>query len=798
MLDTLDYGQGWQWAAFGKHPAAKDYFQFGESTPFLEGLFAWIEDGYQLLTTKETVAPDFCSWRFIAKSAGKESLVCGVVRVSSDSFGRPYPLVITGTGALRNWQDNWDLLPFACEKTWSQIEYFASNLFPDLKKLEEEMLSIRPPEQSWSKLREKRKALNAIGSPADPFASFLDLRELKKLAAANADKGETYVSLDRGHCNDKIMRVSLWHLLLKEAVPGVPNAVFMGGTLEKAYLALFRRPLKATDFTQLWSVSSAGVGKNMIGTEFSMDLSELGRHPISTDKPAGVDIRYDPAFDELQTEVDKLSSPAAAGSVNWEKICRFASEILMNRSKDLVAAGYLAVSLIYRRGTDGFALGLGLYLDLLEHFWEDLHPPKHRARGRIRAIEWWAEKTETALKQQKDLSFSPVQIDLVRHNLSRLEILLSERFENAPSLVGIREFLNGFSSENEVSSPAESRVTPVSDPEEEPPSRQVAAEEFPFATGSAGRSILSNQEAENALQEGMNRIREASFYLWQQDLAVSIAYRMTRKAAWASVEELPPAANGKTRIPPPTSVEKNLLLEMRNKGDAEALLKAAEARIAQYIFWLDLNRLSAEALARLGTRFEKAHNAVCQETAFLLQRLPGLENLSFSDGTPFATPETKQWLESIVCRGASFSEIPPPFSDTPLVEMAAGIGKGIDEIQLMLRKGQLVEAMENVQEKLRASSSRRDKLLWRLALSRMLVDIGKAKLAIPHIDQILMDMDRHELEEYEPLLAMKGLRLAWIALDAQTEQKFKDRATDVLHRIGRVDMPEMVRLTKEQ
>ncbi|MHC1697154.1 MAG: type VI secretion system protein TssA [Geobacteraceae bacterium] len=797
MLDTLDNRHGWQWAAFGKHPAAKDYFQLGESSPFLEGLFAWIEDGYQLLTTKETAAPDFCSWRFITRPAGKESLVCGVVRVSSDSFGRPYPLVITGTGSLRNWQDNWDLLPFACEKTWSQIEYLASNLFPDLKKLEEEMLSIRPPHQGWSELQEKRKSLNAIGSPADPFASFLDLRELKRLAAANADKGETYVSLDRGHCNDKIMRVSLWHLLLKEAGTGVPNAVFMGGTLEKAYLALFRRPLKSTDFTQLWSVSSAGVGKNMIGTEFSMDLSGLGRHPISTDKPAGVDIRYDPAFDELQTEVDKLSSPAAAGSVNWEKVCRFASEILMNRSKDLIAAGYLAVSLIYRRCNDGFALGLSLYLELLEHFWEDLHPPKHRARGRIRAIEWWAEKTETALKQQKELSFSPVQLDLIRNNLSRLEILLTERFENAPSLVGISEFLNGFSTEKGDVSLSESRMHPGPDPEEETPVNQTGTEEFTSGTGTAARSIVSNHEAENALQEGLNKIREASFYLWQQDLAVSIAYRMTRKAAWSSVEELPPTVNGKTRILPPTIVEKNLLFELRNKGDAEALLKAAEARIAQYIFWLDLNRCSAEALSRLGTRFEKAHNAVCQETAFLLHRLPGLEDLTFSDGTPFATPETKQWLESIVCRGSSPSKIPLSISEAPLVEMEESIGKRIDEIQMMLRKGQLVEAMENVQEKLRASSSRREKLHWRLALSRMLVDIGKAKLAIPHINQILMDLDRHELEEYEPSLAMTGLRLAWFALDAQTEQKFKDRATDVLHRIGRVDMPEMVRLAKE-
>ncbi|MGA7827834.1 MAG: type VI secretion system protein TssA [Geobacteraceae bacterium] len=797
MLDTLDSGQNWQWAAFGKHPAAKDYFQLGESNPFLEGLFAWIEDGYQLLTTKETAAPDFCSWRFCAKAVGKESLVCGVVRVSSDSFGRPYPLVITGVGSLRNWQNNWDLLPFACEKTWSQIEYLASNLFPDLKKLEEGMHTIRPPVQGWAELKEKRKVLNSIGSSSDPYASFLDVRELKKLAVANADKGETYVSLDRGHCNDKIMRVSLWHLLFKDSVSGVPNAVFMGGTLEKAYLALFRRPLKSTDFTQLWSVSSAGAGKNMIGTEFSMDISELGRHPISIDKPTGVDIRYDPSFDELQTEVDKLSSPAAAGSVNWEKVCRFASEILMNRSKDLVAAGYLAVSLIYRRQNDGFAMGLNLYLDLLENFWEDLYPPKHRARGRVRAIEWWAVKTEIALKQQKGLSFPSVQLDLIRNNLSRLEILLSERLENAPSLVGIREAINGLSSEIEKVPRPEPRLSTVSDTEEEAVSNPAGKEEDISSEGSSGRNIVSSHEAGQALEDGMNKIREASFYLWKQDLAVAVAYRMTRKAAWYSVEDLPPAVNGRTRIPPPTTVEKNLLFGLRNKGDAEALLKAAEARLTQYIFWLDLNRLSAEALSRLGTRFERAYQTVCQETSFLLLRLPGLEELSFSDGTPFATPETRQWLESITCQRASVGKASQSFPDAPLVEMEEVIKESIDEIQLLLRKGRLIEAMENVQEKLRASSSRREMLHWRLALSTMLVDIGKSKLAIPHIDQILMDMDKHGLEEYEPMLAMSGLRLAWFTLDAQPDQKFKDRASDVLHRIGRVDMPEMVRLAKE-
>lgn len=145
MLGTMNNGQNWRWAAFGKHPAAGDYFRLGDDAPFFEGLFSWVEDGYQHLVARDNGDTDFCSWRFWARDAARELPVCGVVRVSSDSFGRTYPLVITGTGLLDGWQANWDLLPFSFEKTWIQIEYLSSNLFPDLKKLEEEITTIRPP-----------------------------------------------------------------------------------------------------------------------------------------------------------------------------------------------------------------------------------------------------------------------------------------------------------------------------------------------------------------------------------------------------------------------------------------------------------------------------------------------------------------------------------------------------------------------------------------------------------------------------------------------------------------------------
>jgi type VI secretion system protein VasJ len=115
----------------------------------------------------------------------------------------------------------------------------------------------------------------------------------------------------------------------------------------------------------------------------------------------------------------------------------------------------------------------------------------------------------------------------------------------------------------------------------------------------------------------------------------------------------------------------------------------------------------------------------------------------------------------------------------------------------MIRKGNLVEAMEAGQRKLREAASRQEKFHWRLALAQMLVNVGKTKLSLPYLEHVLEDIDGHGLEDYDPALALRGLRLCWLAFETQAEQRCKDRAADVLHRIGRLDMPEMVRLAKE-
>ncbi|MHB8137730.1 MAG: type VI secretion system protein TssA [Smithellaceae bacterium] len=790
---TISDKANWRFVAVGKHPAAKDFVKLGESVPVVNELSTLLETAYSALTSSSNTLPEFSSWRFWSKGSGKDSLICGMVRDSSDAMGRPYPFLIIGSGLLKDWEKQWDLLPFACENTWRQFEYLATHKFENIKQLEEELPNIRPPSGQWSEHIDKRKSLNQVGSPLDPFTSFLDFKILMKQVTDLSDKAECFVSLDRGPCNDKILQVSLWHHLLKMTMKGLPQTLFLGGTLEKAFLATYNRNLHPADAVHLWSLSSADLWENIIGTEYSMDISTLGKEPISVDRPGGADVRYDPDFQELQNEIDKLSSPSAEGSINWEKVMRFSSDILAHKSKDLLVAIYLAVALIYTRQYDGLSIGVKLLMDLMGKFWEQLYPSKERMRGRLRSMEWWVEKCGNALKQLSRVPVPEAQVNILKDNLDQIEQWMRQHLEGPPSLKVINDFVAAITVKDEakvqkeIAKPQAANLITDTEDKEETVSPSTAV--------SLPDDIQPPQFAQRMFENHLQKMREITGSCWQQDPSNPMFYRLNRKSLWFNIEELPSSANRRTRISAPDNHIVKMLFDLRASGDAEVLLKAAEERLPQFIFWLDLNRFVAEALARLGARFTKAHRAVCQETAFLICQLPGLDDLSFADGMPFANPETRNWLNSILLDAPNATEPISAFKSN-----SAGnedrIVREIAEAQCMIRKGKLFEAMEILQENLNAASSRREKILWRLAISQLLLDVKQVKLAMPHLDQIIREIDAFHLEDYDPSLALRGLKIVCVGWESQKDKSLKSKKADVLYRIAGIDMAEAIRMGK--
>ncbi len=543
-----------------------------------------------------------------------------------------------------------------------------------------------------------------------------------------------------------------------------------------------------------------------------MDLLSLGKNPINPDQPTGSDVRYEPEFEELQSEIDKLSSPSFSGGIEWQKVSDMAAFILAEKSKDLLVASYLAVSQVYIRQIEGLAVGLTVMHDLVDQFWDTLFPPKKRMRGRLGAVEWWIEKTGSALKNIKPEPLSDEKLNELNETLTLIDSIFNKYLPEPPLLTSIQRYIESIPCLSEQKPEAgppppveEKAVSDLKSVEEKPqpvvPSetktepKQKALE--PAALPFEPKEITTEQDAQKVINWGFQKIHQAaSFILGNNPMSV-MGYRYRRIAAWSKVSSLPQATGGKTLIPPPAPYILKSLHDLRGSGNWNVLINSSEQNLTQFIFWIDLNRFVAEALISLGEGHEGAHEAVCQETAFFMHRLPGLDTLTFSDEMPFADPETKQWLKEIELKAGSATVEP-----VQMMEFAEDkdrkdrMTETIEKAQGLVKKKKVVEGVTLIQQKLQNCFSQKEALSWRLVLCQILLGSKNKDMTLPHIEQILEDIERYQLETWDPQLALKGLKVAWTGFNSFSDKSFKHDAAQTLNRIAKLDPAEALRLNK--
>ena len=109
-----------------------------------------------------------------------------------------------------------------------------------------------------------------------------------------------------------------------------------------------------------------------------IDLNQLVE-PLTEEGPCGPDMEYEPAFGEL----DRAAKPKPEKVMGKETIpgeepswsdVRGRSLELLGKSKDLRVAVHLTRALTETQGLAAFADGLSLIHQLLEKFWDEVHP----------------------------------------------------------------------------------------------------------------------------------------------------------------------------------------------------------------------------------------------------------------------------------------------------------------------------------------------------------------------------------------------------------------------------------------
>tara|TARA_R110002072_G_scaffold46591_10_gene129239 strand:+ start:282314 stop:283888 length:1575 start_codon:yes stop_codon:yes gene_type:complete len=494
---------------------------------------------------------------------------------------------------------------------------------------------------------------------------------------------------------------------------------------------------------------------------------------------AGESVRYEPEFDQLSTEIEKLSAVEQT-PVNWRIVVSLSSDLLKDKGKDLLVASYLAYGLYDQHGYSGLAAGIDVINGLVDNFWDGLFPELRRLRARIAAPEWFAARLEKALETASDPGMS--DREAIEQCIAGLTKLLGDeqnRFAgDAPNLGPARRGLK-----------AKLDTIPLPEPEPEPTPEPAAGEAAPADAAQAPAAAApaapppppppppEPDPAENAeaVLEALAKYRkqqiEYAAVLRAADDTDPRAYLLLREALWteAVLDDLDRESTGGAEFI--QTQQKEL-----EEGEFEDVLERVEKLLLEHPLWLDLQLLTVQALEGLGRRYRKAHKAVLAALSFLIQRQPKLSEAKNQKGEAFASDAVQVWLSNEVLASGS------------------GAGSG-DEVQSvgqearkLVARGQLGEAMRLLTQRIEMTASRRGRFVLRLDLAQLCIEAGRMELAVPQLEQLEQEVTHFSVEEWEPELATSVVRWLWQCCTGPNPvPSLAERSKDIYARLCRLD-----------
>ncbi|WP_028241166.1 type VI secretion system protein TssA [Stutzerimonas azotifigens] len=473
---------------------------------------------------------------------------------------------------------------------------------------------------------------------------------------------------------------------------------------------------------------------------------ELAQQPVSAESWGGADARYSGDYEQLETELAKATALHAGSPVDWHHVCEGSEALLRQQSKDLRVAAWLTWGLHQTESFAGLQAGLGLLDHLCDSHWDDLHPRKPRTRAA--AITWLVPRLEQALAEHVPVGEQLPLFRSVAEHLKSLERSLSARLgADAPLLLPLCHRVDAMLA----------RATRAQ-PEPGPVSQAIAQVRQVATQVLTGQAPLDNdRDAQKALRAQQEHARPLCAWWLKQAVTDLKPLRLARTLLWLGIEGLPERnAEQITALRGLPADKLASLKERFAQGLYADLLVDLEASIARAPFWLDGQRLVWEALQALDA--PQAAREIEIQLALFLQRVPGLGELRFHDGAPFADAETRAWIGAQV-----LPHLQAPDARREPAPVAAGQAPAweaaLDEALPLLRKDGLKAAVQQLKRGLAGARGGRERFLWQLALARLCMSAKKYELAKTQLESLDQTLTDTGLGDWEPDLALEVLRL---------------------------------------
>lgn len=579
--------------------------------------------------------------------------------------------------------------------------------------------------------------------------------------------------------------------------------------------------------------------------------------PIGTDTIAGTDARDTETYETVAAEMEKLTSLSGNGPVDWGKVAQLGETILTTQSKDFMMAAWLSEAWLQREGLSGLSAGLQLHAGLVHQYWETGFPSLKRIRGRRNALQWWLDRVAQWLENHQPDPVPASEHQVLVKAVTDLDTGLAEKDPESPPLAGLIRQIKALdvlaSPELAVETPA--NTTTGLDPQETDPASAAFTASGPGAEhtgatpaqavpssnqhanpgvtnsgqnpsaasntavpGVAAGSIKNTSAAHSSIPQNtltlatvpatvtdvIKALEPAAHYLGQIGTALRgidrfnpLVIEISRFAARCTLTSLPPAQGAATSLVAPPVPILDAFSRIAQSDNPEGLIEFCESRISAFPFWLDLDHESARGFSLLGDQGAAMRRAVIKNALTFTERLPGVENLCFSDGTPFASEATLRWLEKCRAETRGGTVSTDPFDLT------------CQKASESLEAGHHDEAFTAWQHLISHTSSARNRFRARLELVELLLSTRSAVNALPFIDPLINECVERDLAGWEPDLAahawqlkvravrtaLNGLEAAPAQADTQRIQAFKNELEHALGQLSQLDFSEAARLS---
>lgn len=496
-----------------------------------------------------------------------------------------------------------------------------------------------------------------------------------------------------------------------------------------------------------------------LAEQIKEQAAELAK-PIAGDNAVGRDASFEPAFETIKGELDKLSN-VSGGIVDWKVVGQGATELTKSLSKDVRVLVWLVVARLKTEGPKGLAWGLSACHQVCSQHWDAMYPPIKRAKARANQFEWLFEQLDREVPELKITSADRETLELAAELAKELDSLASEKLGDHYTSVPRTATLLRQRAGEVAAAPtpaASASTTPATSGSSvgAPSATTTTAHVSPTATPAAAPipapepiQVAGGQGATNALRSAATTIKAAAIEFRKENNTRPLGYTLPRIATWLLAERLPPVTDGqRTALAAPR--DKARLETMAANEKWIELLAAAEELSATSVFWLDPHRFAALALDRLGPSFSEAKRALEREVAHFVARLPGIVSLQFADGSPFADAACVAWLEGLALTpggggGAGKHQ--------QLSEEDEELQTRYESAKELVATGKVDEGLELAHALSCRAPNARSRFRARVEVATLATRGNKPVVACAILDALVRESDRHQLDEWEPELA---------------------------------------------